>query len=114
MRAKELLSEADGTRTVTINIPINITIPSGNGDPVVSTTPGNGEMPDQPIFVSPLQQQLELEKHKSGKRSTVLNQILDDDGADTDGGSRTEFDISEDYDELTAEYNRLVENKKVS
>lgn len=113
MRAKEFLSESD-SRTVTINIPINITIPNGGGSPVVSTDPiGPEDLPDQPIFVSPLQQSLELEKHKSGKRSTVINQILDDNGAASEQtNERTEFDISEDFDELSAEYSRLVESKK--
>jgi len=115
MRAKEFLSEAD-SRTVTINIPINITIPNGGGDPVVSTDPiGPEDLPDQPVFVSPLQQSLELEKHKSGKRSAVLNQILDDNGASSDDNTneRTEFDISEDFEELSAEYSRLTETRKV-
>jgi hypothetical protein len=117
MRAKEFLLEDDGSRTVTINIPINITIPSGGGAPVVSSDPiGPEDLPDQPVFVSPLQQQLELEKHKSGKRSAVLNQILDDNGAASDDDikeERTEFDISEDFDELSAEFDRLTESKKV-
>jgi hypothetical protein len=112
MRAKEILSEDSG-KTVTINIPITITIPSGSGDPVVSAAPaGNGEMPEQPVFVPPLQQSLELEKHKSGKRSPVLNQILDDNGAFSEDNERTEFDIVEDFEELSAEYNRLVESQK--
>ncbi len=114
MRAKEFLAEDDGSRTVTINIPINITIPSGGGAPVVSSDPiGPEDLPEQPIYVSPLQQQLELEKHKSGKRSPVINQILDDNGAASDEttNERTEFDISEDFEELSAEYNRLVESQ---
>jgi hypothetical protein len=115
MRAKEFLSESD-SRTVTINIPINITIPNGGGAPTVSTDPiGPEDLPDQPVFVSPLQQQLELEKHKSGKRSTVLNQILDNNGAESDQNVReekTEYTVSEDFEELSAEFNRLVEAKK--
>ena len=115
MRAKEFLAEDDGTKVVTINIPINITIPSGGGSPVVSTDPIKPEdLPDQPVFVSPLQQSLELEKHKSGKRSTVINQILDDNGAASEQtNERTEFDISEDFEELSAEYSRLVESQKM-
>jgi len=112
MRAKEILSEDSG-KTVTINIPITITIPSGSGDPVVSAaSAGNGEMPPEPVFISPLQQSLELEKHKSGKRSPVLNQILDDSGAFSEHNERTEFDIVEDFEELSAEYSRLVESRK--
>jgi len=112
MRAKELLSEAEGSRNVTINIPITITIPNGGGDPVVSAAPMDGELPPDPIYVSPLQQQLELEKHKSGKRSSVINQILDDNGAFSEDNERTEFDIVEDFEELSAVYDRLVESKK--
>jgi predicted nucleic acid binding AN1-type Zn finger protein len=115
MRATEFLSESD-SKTVTINIPINITIPNGGGNPVVSTDPiGSEDLPDQPVFVSPLQQSLELEKHKSGKRSTVINQILDDNGAASEDkmNERTEFDISEDFDELSREFNRLSESKKL-
>lgn len=115
MRAKEFLAEDDGSRVVTINIPINITIPGSGGAPVVSTDPIKPEdLPDQPVFVSPLQQSLELEKHKSGKRSAVINQILDDNGAASEEttNERTEFDISEDFDELSAEYGRLVESQK--
>ena len=113
MRAREILAENEGSRNVTINIPITITIPNGGGDPVVATAPtGDGELPPEPVFVSPLQQQLELEKHKSGKRSAVLNQILDDKGAFSEDNDRTEFDIVEDFEELAAEYNRLVESQK--
>lgn len=112
MRAKEFLSETDGSRTVTINIPINITIPSGNGDPVVSTAPTDGALPPEPVWVSPQQQDVELNKHKSGKTSAVINQILDDNGAFSENTERTEFDVVENFEELSAEYNRLVETQK--
>ena len=111
MRAKEIISEDSG-KTVTINIPITITIPSGNGDPVISAAQNDGEMPEQPVFVPPLQQALELEKHKSGKRSPVINQILDDNGAFSEDNERTEFDIVEDFQELSEVYNQLAESKK--
>ena len=111
MRAKEILSEDSG-KTVTINIPITITIPSGSGDPVVSAAQNDGDLPEYPVFVPPLQQELELAKHKSGKRSTVLNQILDDNGAFSEDNERTEFDIVEDFQELSEVYNQLAESKK--
>jgi predicted nucleic acid binding AN1-type Zn finger protein len=111
MRAKEIISEDSG-KTVTINIPITITIPSGSGDPVVSAAQNDSEMPEQPVFVPPLQQELELAKHKSGKRSPVLNQILDDNGAFSEDNERTEFDIVEDFQELSEVYNQLAESKK--
>jgi hypothetical protein len=112
MRANEFLAEDDGSKTVTINIPINITIPSGNGAPVVSTAPAGGPLPAEPVWVSPQQQDVELNKHKSGKTSAVINQILDDNGAFSETTERTEFDVVENFEELSAEYKRLVESKK--
>jgi len=126
MRARDFLAE---DKTVTINIPINITIPSGGGDPQVATTAispkeaiyNEGELPEDPVWVFPGQQLLELEKHKSGKRSTVLNQILDNNGADSENGpqdgfgdeagnpahineDKTVYDLSSDFDEITKVY----------
>jgi hypothetical protein len=87
MRAKEFITEAGrkaavtaGGQGVTISIPINITIPAGGGMPVVSAG-DNGPLPPEPVFVSPLQQDLELAKQQGGKSSTVINQITDDNGA---------------------------------
>jgi hypothetical protein len=114
MRAKELLSE-DSDKTVTINIPITITIPSGSGGgmPVVSGAFNDGELPPEPVWINPQQQTLELDKHKSGKRSSVLNQILDNSGAASDTDEQDEFNVAEDYESLSAEYNRLLEAKKL-
>jgi hypothetical protein len=109
MRAKEFLSETDGSRTVTINIPINITIPSGGGDPVVNTAPAGGELPPEPVNVFPLQQELELLKHKSGKTSKVINQIVDENGAWSKANERIEYNIQEDYEDLYAEYNKHLQ-----
>jgi hypothetical protein len=112
MRAREFLSESDG-KVVTINIPITITIPSGSGDPVVATAPEK-ELPAQPVNVFPLQQQLELLKHQEGKRSKVLSQILDDNGAYSEESSeevaeQTEFDVSESLDLLTDEFRSTLQ-----
>jgi hypothetical protein len=109
MRAKEFLSESD--RTVTINIPITITIPSGNGDPSVSAGPDptNKEMPPQPVNVFPLQQELEMKKKQLGKNSKVLNQILDDNGAWSEGKESRPFDIAEDFEYLKTEFEQLSE-----
>lgn len=111
MRAQEFLSE---DKTVTINIPINITIPSGSGDPIVSANEpvDQEDLPEDPVFVSPLQQSLELEKHKSGKRSAVINQILDDNGAYGTANEQIEFDIRTDFNKLAAVYDSLAESKK--
>jgi hypothetical protein len=112
MRAREFLSESDG-KVVTINIPITITIPSGSGDPVVASAPEK-ELPAQPVNVFPLQQQLELLKHQEGKRSKVLSQILDDNGAYSEESSeevaeQTEFDVSESLDLLTDEFRSTLQ-----
>lgn len=108
MRAREFLSEDSG-KTVTINIPITITIPSGSGDPIVAAVPDptNGELPPEPVNVFPLQQELELRKHEAGKRSKVLNQITDDNGAFGESEESREFDVTEDFDLLKSEFNRL-------
>jgi hypothetical protein len=114
MRAKEFLQEDSG-KTVTINIPITITIPSGNGDPIIGAVadPTNGELPPSPVNIFPLQQELELKKREAGKRSTVINQITSNDGAhsesDPNGKESTEFDVREDFDLLKSEFDRIAE-----
>lgn len=84
MRAREFMSEANGTRDVTINIPITVTIPADGSDPTVGT-PGKEEPNDGPlvnaVMVSPLQQELELSKQQGGKESAVIDQVLADTGA---------------------------------
>jgi hypothetical protein len=77
MRAKEF----------TINVPINIKI-NGDGDPEIDM-PANSDSsePDNnPIFVSPLQQELELKKAEAGKDSAVIDKITEpeDVGAEED------------------------------
>lgn len=110
MRAREFLKESG--RDVTINIPITIKIPHGNGDVEVDAANvqenhvGN-ELPPEPVYVFPLQQQLEIEKHKVGKRSRVLNQILDDNGA---WGESVNLDVGTNFDSLAEEYQRLNSN----
>lgn len=115
MRAKEFLKESDN-KSVTINIPITITIPSGNGDPVVATSEPEKPLPSEPVNVFPLQQELELLKHKSGKRSKVLSQILDDNGAfsEEDKTEKNDYDVKESLDELNAEFRRTMrENRSI-
>lgn len=106
MRAKEFLREE---KTVTINIPISITIPSGNGDPQVSMKDESKELPDIPVNVFPLQQELELLKHGHGKQSRVINQILQDDGADSKLADKINYeDLSEDFDDLDARFEEIM------
>lgn len=78
MRAKEFISENQG---MTISIPINITIPAGGGMPQVGTiaAPAGEEMPDAPVMVPPLQQEIELLKQQGGKESPVINQLINQD-----------------------------------
>lgn len=123
MRAKEFLSESDGGKVVTINIPITITIPSGGGDPVVGAgsvaapaTPGR-DLPHEPLMISPLQQELELLKQQGGKRSKIINQIVTDNGAHSDDDEEglkenKQYDINEDFDKLDAEFQQLSESQK--
>jgi hypothetical protein len=112
MRAREFLSETDGSRNVTINIPITITIPSGGGDPVVAAAPAGGELPPEPVNVFPLQQELELKKHQSGKTSKVINQIVDDNGAYGKANEQREYDINEDFEELCNTFNRTLQENQ--
>jgi ribosome assembly protein YihI (activator of Der GTPase) len=69
MRAKEF----------TINVPITITI-NGDEDPVVSQgaeTP-DADLQQNPVFVPPLQQQVELTKAGLGKDSPVIDKLTSD------------------------------------
>jgi hypothetical protein len=73
MRAKEF----------TINVPINIKI-NGDGDPEIDMPtqdePETPELLQNPVMVSPLQQELELAKAAHGKDTHVIDKItLDDD-----------------------------------
>lgn len=115
MRAKEFLFETDSGKTVTINIPITITIPSGSGNPVVSAAqPADAVMPPQPVNVFPLQQELELLKHQEGKRSKVLNQILDDNGAYSEDDTEEKFDVKENFQDLSEEYQKTIAKRPLN
>ena len=61
-----------------INIPINIKV---NSDGQVDVTAAQQDEPetDEVVMVSPLQQELELQKAALGKTSTVIDQITADD-----------------------------------
>ena len=120
MRARDFLLENEEARNITINIPITITIPAGGGMPSFGTNhtiaaPAGTDLPDDPVYVSPLQQELELKKQQGGKTSKVINQIISDNGADSKlSDSKNYFDLSEDYDELENHFNQLVENTEHS
>jgi hypothetical protein len=68
-------------REFTINVPITISI-NGDEDPVIST-PTQDQEPDQdlqqnPVMVSPQQQELELKKAELGKASPVIDKLTQD------------------------------------
>jgi hypothetical protein len=65
---------------ITINIPIKIDL---NGDKPSVKVAGksaddNNELDQNPVMVSPLQQELELKKAELGKGSPVIDKMLDD------------------------------------
>lgn len=106
MRASDFLKEE---KSFTINIPINITIPSGNGDPQVSMQGNESkELPDQLVNVFPLQQELELLKHGHGKSSRVINQILTDDGAESKVADEINYDLEEDFEDLDQKFKEIM------
>ena len=98
LREEEVTGQGQGTfkmpgtdKEVTITVPVTVNIPAGSGgggggganDTIAA--PAGDEMPDTPLFISPMQQQLELLKQQGGKQSTVINQIVkSDNGPDTD------------------------------
>jgi hypothetical protein len=115
MRAREFLTEEG----ITISIPITITIPGdgkgisigANGQNHTIAAPKGEELPESPVYVSPLQQELELKKQQGGKASKVINQILRDDGADSElGDSENYFD--NDTPE-SKEKKKLVKEKSI-
>jgi hypothetical protein len=117
MRAKEFLIESNNDKAVTINIPITITIPASGGAPSIAA-PAGTELPDEPVFVSPLQQELELRKQQGGKRSKVINQIVSDNGAESQlsdesaekqaESKKNYYSLGEDFDQLMNEYNKTI------
>lgn len=98
MRAKEFINE--NTQGMTISIPINITIPAGGGMPQIGTiaAPAGEEMPDSPVMVPPLQQEIELLKQQGGKESPVINQLINQDPHDPE-----DFTNKEDTNDVGAD-----------
>jgi len=79
MKARDFLNE----RGININIPINITIP-GDGEDIsvnagATDGPKNEDGTEQKYSVSPLQQELELQKADAGKQSKAIEQITTED-----------------------------------
>ena len=112
MRANEFLIEE---KTVTINIPISITIPSGNGDPEVKMKEEDAPASiADPVNVFPLQQELELLKHEHGKESHVIDQILSDSGAHSDLPDDPSWDLQENYNDLESKFNEIMDDMERS
>ena len=116
MRMKDVIMEGEESKNVTINIPITITIPAGGGMPTIGTVAAPAdvsEQPPEPIYIGPLQQELELKKQQGGKKSPVINQILKNDGAFSEGNTaKHSYSLSEDFDELAGEFDRLAESEQ--
>jgi len=99
MRAREFISE--NLQGMTISIPINITIPAGGGMPTIAA-PAGEEMPDSPVMVPPLQQEIELLKQQGGKESPVINQLINQDPHDPEDFANHEHtnDVGADSDDI--------------
>ena len=99
MRAREFIEE--NSQGMTISIPINITIPAGGGMPTIAA-PAGEDMPDSPVMVPPLQQEIELLKQQGGKESPVINQLINQDPHDPDDFANHEHtnDVGADSDDV--------------
>jgi hypothetical protein len=102
MRAKEF----------TINVPINIKI-NGDGDPEIDmpgqAEPETPELHQNPVMVSPLQQELELKKAEAGKDSPVLDKItVDDELGQEEPPQEEPANNTEVDDELLARIKALI------
>ena len=58
---------------------------SGQNDTIAA--PATDEVPEQPLMIPPLQQQIELFKQQGGKESPVINQIVNDPNSEENIGS---------------------------
>jgi hypothetical protein len=97
MRAKEF----------TINVPINIKI-DGDGDPEIDMpTQDEPELLQNPVMVSPLQQELELAKAAQGKDTHVIDKITQDDEVGQEPSQQPDQDREVD-DELLNRIKALI------
>ena len=70
------------------------TPPAGQNHTIAA--PAGDEMPEEPLFISPLQQQLELQKQQGGKESPVINQIINDEDTGSTAGEQPEQSVYHD------------------
>ncbi len=97
MRAREFVSN-EVNEGSTITIPITITIPTDDRDPVVNVIPTEDptavtptdtsqpaadpqELEQDPMMVPPLQQEVEMDKASLGKKSPVIDKLTQDEAA---------------------------------
>jgi hypothetical protein len=62
------------------------------------------ELEQNPIFVPPLQQQIEIQKAQAGKQSPVISDLLQDEEEPDEGNNY--YDESDDYSEIVNRYQR--------
>jgi hypothetical protein len=82
---------------ITINIPIKIDL--DGAEPKVNVAGKDAtddDIENNPVMVSPQQQELELKKAEQGKDSPVIDKMLDDE----DTGSEEETDQDDNVDNL--------------
>ena len=70
------------------------TPPAGQNHTIAA--PAGDEMPEEPLFISPLQQQLELQKQQGGKESPIINQIINDEDTGSTAGEQPEQSVYHD------------------
>ncbi len=94
MRASEFVSEpVREDKTVEINIPITITIPSGD-EPAVVTQQQTKKSDDDDIMVTPLQQEVEISKAMAGKKSPIITQLTQDEEDNESAQEETDLPLS--------------------
>jgi hypothetical protein len=82
---------------ITINIPITIDLDGVKPRVNVAGKDAEGDELDQnPVMVSPLQQELELKKSEQGKNSPAIDKMLDDESQ----GDEEDTDQDDNIDNL--------------
>ena len=103
-RDERVMTREDDDREVTITTPgkKKVDVDVQTKDNATIAAPATGELPEEPIWIFPGQQMLELAKQGGGKTSPVINQIIKSDngpGSDPNDGvfaSLDDDDVAED------------------
>ena len=77
---------------------------AGRGENHTIAAPAGSEVPENPVFISPLQQQLELQKQQGGKVSPFINQIIDNTTLGSTAGEQPEQSVYHDSPLKDTEY----------